>query len=144
VRLISNRYLPGGLAYVYTFTKNETVGEVIDVILAEADEMQTVIVPDSEHVGAINYRCGVYPLGFETNDQLAGVFSSLWLNQLDRSYYEDYQENLRAVTAEQTMAVAKKYFPKDNYRLVLVGKADEIIDQAEKFGPVTVIPLAED
>ena len=33
---------------------------------------------------------------------------------------------------------------KDNYKLVLVGKADEIREQAEKYGPVTVIPLSEE
>lgn len=144
VRFRTYRYLPGGLAYVSTSTKNETVGEVIDIILAEADRMQTEIVPDSELVGTVNYQCGTYPLNFETNDDLAGVFSNLWLSRLDKSYYEDYQERLRAVTSQQAMDVANKYFPKDNYKLVLVGKADEIREQAKKYGPVTVIPLSEE
>lgn len=141
VRFQSDEFVPGGMTYVSTFTRNETVGEVVDIILAEGIRMQTEIVADSEHIGGINYRCGLYPLGFETNDDLAGVFSNLWLNGLDKSYYEDYQERLRAVKPEQTQALAQKYFPKDNYRLVLVGKADEIREQAEKYGPVTVIPL---
>lgn len=141
---VCTEYGPGGLAYAYTFTKNESVGEVIDIILAESEMMRTELVPDSEHVGAINYRCGTYPLDFETNDDLAGVFSNLWLNRLDKSYYEDYQERLRVVSSQQAMDVAIRYFPKDSYKLVLVGKADEIVKQVEKYGPVTVISLAEE
>lgn len=140
----TSRYVPGGLVYVSTFTKNETVGEVIDIILEESNKMQTVIVPDSEHVGAINYLCGTYPGDFETNDNIAGVFSNIWLNSIDKSYYEDYQERLREVSAEQAMAMAGKYFPMDNYKLVLVGNADEIKEQVAKYGPVTVIPLSEE
>ena len=142
VRCNTSEYLPGGLVYVSTFTRNDAVGEVVDVILEEALAMQNELVPDSEHVGGINYRCGLYPLRFETNDDIAGVYSNMWLYGLDKSHYEDYQEKLREVTPEQTKALAEKYFARDNYRLVLVGKADEIKEQAEKFGPVTVISLS--
>jgi zinc protease len=138
----SNRYQPGGVLYVSTFTKNQSVGEVIDIILAESQRIQTEPVPDTEFVGAINYRKGLYPLRFETNDDLADVFSDLWLDGVDKSFYEDYQEELKEITKEQAMAVSEKYFPLENYRLVLVGKADEIRSQVEKYGDLTVIPFA--
>jgi zinc protease len=144
VRFRSQRYQPGGLAYVGTSTGNANVGEVIDLILAEAKAMQSEIVPPDEFEGAINYQNGTYPLDFETNDDLAGVFSNLWLNNLDESYYEKYQEALKEISPEEALAVSQKYFPQDNYKLVLVGKADEIKSQVEKYGPVTVIPLADE
>jgi zinc protease len=130
--------------YASTFTKNESVAEVVDIILAEATAMQTEVIPDDEFTGAINYACGTYPMRFETSDHLVGVFSNMWLNGLDKSYYEDKQERLREVTQAQAMTAANAYFAKDDYRLILVGKADEITEQAEKFGPVTVIPLSEE
>ena len=142
VRFRSTRYRQGGVVYTTTFTKNETVGEVVDIILGEAVTMQTEIVPDEEFNGAVNYACGTYPMRFETNDHLVGVFSNMWLNGLDKAHYEDHQERLRAVTQAQVTEAANKYLARDNYRLILVGKADEITTQAEKFGPVTVIPLA--
>lgn len=138
----STSFKPGGMTFVTTFTKNATVGEVIDLILAEAARMQTEPMPDSEMNDGASYQCGTYPLDFETNDALAGTFANMWLNNLDKSYYEDYQERVRAVTVPQAMEAAKKYFPKDNYKLVLVGKADEIIEQAKKYGPVTVLPFS--
>ena len=140
----STSFKPGGMTFVTTFTKNATVGEVIDIILAEAVRMQTEPMPDSEMNDGASYQCGTYPLDFETNDALAGTFANMWLNGLDKSYYEDYQEKLRAVTVPQAMETAKKYFPKDNFKLVLVGKADEIMEQAKKYGPVTVRPFSEE
>ena len=143
VRCVSNRFIPGGMIYISTFTKNATVSEVVDIILAETKRMQTEPVPDSELTGAINYQNGLYPLGFETNDNLAVVFSSLWLYHDDKSVYEDFQEKMRGVTADKVMAVAKKYFPSADYRLVLVGKADEVKSQVEKYGPVEVRSITE-
>jgi len=143
-RCRSTEYQPGGLVYASTFTKNESVGEVVDIILDEAAMMRSEAVPDDEFNGAVNYACGIYPMRFETNDHLVGVFSNMWLNGLDKAYYEDRQERLRAVSPDQATAAADKYFPKDDYILILVGKADEIITQAEKFGPVTVISLSEE
>lgn len=140
----SSNLRPGGVAYVTTFTKNATVAEVLDIVLAEATKMQTQAVSDSELTDGANYRAGTYPLDFETNDDLADVFSSLWLYQLDRAYYEDYQERLHAVTPSQAMTAAQKYFPADHFRLVLVGKADEVLPQVEKYGPVKVVPFSKE
>ncbi len=138
----SSNLKPGGVAYVTTFTKNATVGQVIDLILSEANKMQTEPVPDTERTHFTNYRCGTYPLSFETNDNLADVVAGMWLNKLDKSYYENYQERLKAITSNQAMDAAAKYFPKDNYCLVLVGKADDIMEQVKKYGPVTVLPFS--
>jgi len=138
VRCRSYNYSRGGIIYVSTFTKNESVGEVIDIILAESKRMQNEPVPDSELTGTQNYRCGLYPLRFETNDDLAEVFADIWLYNLDHSYFQDFQEKTRKVDQDQVIRAAEKYFPLERYRLVLVGKADEIRSQAEKYGPVTV------
>jgi len=140
----SSSFKPGGVAFVTTFTKNATVGQVVDLILAEAYRMQTEPLPDSELADGAAFRNGTYPLNYETNDDLADVYANMWLNGLDRSYFEDYQERLKAVTSAQAMDAAKKYFSKDNYRLVLVGKADEVRPQVEKFGPVTVKPFSQE
>lgn len=140
----SSSQRPGGVVYVTTFTKNATVGEVLDIVLAEAGKMQTAAVSDSELTDGANYRAGTYPLDFETNDDLAQVFASMWLNDLSRAYYEDYQEQLRAVKPPAAMAVAQKYFPGEHFRLVLVGKAEEVLPQVEKYGPVKVLPFSSE
>ena len=142
VRCYSTQYPAGGLVYVSTFTKNATVGEVLDIILNESARMQTEPIPDSEYVGAINYRCGLYPLNYETSDDIVGTLSNMWLYDLDKSYYENYQENLRATRPADAMDIARKYFPGDDFVLVLVGNAEEVKPQVEKYGELTVIPLS--
>lgn len=139
----SNRFAPGGVVYVSTFTKNATVGEVIEIILAEAKRMQTEPVPDSELTGVINYRSGLYPLQFETNDAIAGTFTNFWFYQMTKDQVEGFQEQLRQTKALQLKEMAQKFFPSDNYQLVLVGKAEEVKSQLEKYGTVTVLPLTE-
>lgn len=141
VRCSSFRYIPGGVLLVSTFTKNETVGEVIDIILSESNRMQTELVPDSELTGAINYRNGLYPLSFETNENLADIFTNMWILGEDRSLYEDFQERMSQVKPEQVREMARKFFPQTDYRLVLVGKAEAIKSQVEKYGRLTVKPL---
>ena len=144
VRCSSDRFQPGGVVYVSTFTKNESVGEVIDIILAESARMKTEPVPDSELTGAINYRRGLYPLRFETNDDLATVYSTIWLYDLDPDMYESFQEKIAGIDQQQVMKMSGEYFPGDDYVLVLVGKADEVLPQLQKYGNVTVRPVVED
>ncbi len=143
VSMRSSRYTPGGIVYISTFTKNESVGEVLEIILSETNRIQTEAVPDSELIGTINYRTGLYPLSFETNDDLAGIYTNLWFYGLNKDHYEKYQENMRQMTPADIIQITNRYFPYENYRIVLVGKADEIKSQVEKFGPVTVKPLVE-
>lgn len=144
VRCTSARYAPGGVFSVSTFTKNESVGEVIDIILNESKRMQTELVPDSELTGAINYRNGLYPLSFETNESIAEVFTTMWIFGEDKSLYEDFQEQMRLVKPQQVQDMAKKYFPQNNYWLVLVGKAEAVKAQVEKYGRVSVKAIAAD
>lgn len=143
VRLRANYFKKGGINYVDTFTKNASVGEVLEIIVNEANRMMTEPITADELKGAISYQNGLYPLGFETSDDMVSVFSSMWLNNIDKSFYEDFQSKLKNVTVEQVMQAAQKYFPKDYYRVVLVGKATEVTDQLAPYGTVTVKPLSE-
>ena len=143
VRYRADYFKPGGIAYVSTFTQNETVGEVIDIIMTESNRLRAEPVPDSELTSAINYRSGLYPLDFETNDDLLTVFINMWLYGLDLSYYEDFQERLAETTPAQVMMEAKKHFPDRQSRIVIIGVADTIQPQVEKFGTVKVAELDE-
>lgn len=143
VRYRAEYFKPGGIAYVSTFTQNESVGDVIDIILAESNRMRSEAVTDSEITGAVNYRSGLYPLDFESNDDLLTVFINMWLYGLDRSYYEDFPERLAEMTPEDVINQAKKRFPDKNSRMVVIGVADTIRPQLERFGAVKVVELGD-
>ncbi len=143
VDLRSSNFSPGGIAYVATATRNETVGEVIEVIVEESRRMQTDPVSDSELTAAINYRSGLYPLDFETSDNLLSAFIQMWLYDLPSAYFEDFPEALRRTTPDEIMAQAGKYFPTAESPIVLVGPAELIVPQVGAYGRIKVVEIGE-
>lgn len=143
VDLRSSNFGPGGIAYVATATRNETVGEVIEVIVEESRRMQTEPVSDSELTAAINYRSGLYPLDFETSDNLLSAFIQMWLYDLPSAYFEDFPEALRRTTPDEIMAQARKYFPTAESPIVLVGPAELIVPQVGAYGRIKVVEIGE-
>lgn len=53
---------------------------------------------------------------------------------LPADFYENYIKNINAVTAEDIMRVANKYFLADNTRVVITGKGSEVLPGLEKLG----------
>ncbi len=56
---------------------------------------------------------------------------------LPADFYENYIKNINAVTPEDVMRVANKYFMEDNLRILVVGKGSEVIAGLES----TKIPM---
>ena len=52
---------------------------------------------------------------------------------LPANFYENYIKNINAVTPEDIMRVANKYFLADNMRIVVTGKGSEVISGLEKL-----------
>ncbi len=52
---------------------------------------------------------------------------------LPADFYENYIKNINAVTPEDVMRVAQKYFLEDNIRILVVGKGSEVIAGLEKL-----------
>lgn len=53
---------------------------------------------------------------------------------LPADFYQNYIKNINAVTAEQVQAAAKKHFSYDNARILVVGKASDVLPGLEKLG----------
>ena len=52
---------------------------------------------------------------------------------LPADFYENYIKNINAVTPDDVMRVAQKYFLEDNIRILVVGKGSEVIAGLEKL-----------
>ncbi|TBX71360.1 insulinase family protein [Flavobacterium silvisoli] len=52
---------------------------------------------------------------------------------LPANFYENYIKNINAVTADDIMRVANKYFLADNLRIVVTGKGSEVLAGLEKL-----------
>lgn len=53
---------------------------------------------------------------------------------LPDNFFENYIRNINAVTAEQVLAAAKKYFSYENARILVVGRATDVLPGLEKLG----------
>ena len=80
---------------------------------------------------------GVFSLGLATQDGLAGQLSGVYLERLPEDYLETYRDRIRALTAEDVLAAARKYFDSANAQIVIVGDREQIGAQAALFGEVT-------
>jgi len=53
---------------------------------------------------------------------------------LPGDFYENYIKNINAVTADDIMRVANKYFLADNTRVIITGKGSDVLPGLEKLG----------
>jgi len=87
---------------------------------------------------AQSYRTGSYPMRFETPSQIASQLLNVELYNLGDKYIENYRNNIKQVTLENSLDAAQKYLDPDNMVIVVVGSKDEIYEQLTQFGEVQV------
>jgi zinc protease len=104
----------------------------------EMDRMRSLPVTAEELDSARSYLTGVFSLGVATQDGLLGQLSTVYLDQLPEGYLESYRERIRALTAADVLAAARRHFDSANAQIVLVGDRAQIGEQAALFGPVEI------
>ena len=69
------------------------------------------------------------PGAFETSVNVVNSFSTIFIYDLGLDYYTRYAQEVRAVTAEQALEVARKYLVAD--RLVVIAVGDRKVIEAD-------------
>jgi len=136
-----NKY-PGEFS-VTTFTKNESTSEVIDKILDELEAIKKEPVSMDELTECQSFYSGYIPLQFETPAQIASYIKTILLYELPMNYYTTYLKEINSATQDDLLKLAQKYINTENLLIVVVGKAEDVKTQLEKYGPVQVIPMIE-
>ncbi|UCF05259.1 MAG: insulinase family protein [bacterium] len=131
----------GGLFGVYTFTKNATLRETIDVALAEVERIRSEEVGSEELEKSKRYLSGLFPFELETNDDLARWLTELAFYGLDKSVVEKYRTKTGEVNTGDVRRVAQKYFHADGCVIVLLTNYNEVKDQLEGLGSIEVVSI---
>ncbi len=76
---------------------------------------------------------GRFVMQIEKPQTIAGYALKIKTQGLPEDFYKNYIKSINAVTAEDIMAVANKYFLESNIRVVIVGKGSEVIPGLEKL-----------
>lgn len=107
---------------ISTSTKNESAGEVVNIIQTVLKSMQEILVSDKELADAKSYIIGSMPLALSSTDQIASIALNLLVNGFPIDYLDHYAQKINAVTAEDVRRVAKRVLKPENMMTVLVGK----------------------
>jgi len=127
-------YRNGGVFQANSYTRNEKIGEMLDILFDLLKKARTEGFSAVEVESSRNYVLGQFPPTLEANAAKAGSFVRLALYNLGFDYYDKYLAGIQATTQASVNEAAVKLIPDGNYVLVVVGKAAEIRDQLKKYG----------
>jgi zinc protease len=127
-----------GYFSVSAAVRNEVVAASLTEIFYELDKLRALPVPEPELADARNYVSGVFSLGLATQDGLLSQLATVALNDLPDDYLETYREKVRALTPDDLLSTARKYFDSANMQIVVVGDRTQIEPQAALFGDLDV------
>jgi predicted Zn-dependent peptidase len=127
-----------GYLSVHAAVRNDVTAATLAEIFYEMDRMRALPVGDEELADARNYLSGVFSLGLGTQDGLASQLATVYLNDLPEDYLQTYRDKIRALTADDVLTAARRYFDSANAQIVVVGERKEVEEQAALFGEVEV------
>ncbi len=127
-------YAAGGLFAASSYTKNDKIGEMLDITFGLLKKGAIQGFAPEEIESARNYILGQFPPTLETIASRAGTYVRLAFYGLGFDYYDGYLAGVAAATQKAANAAAAALLPRDDYVLVVVGKAAEIRPLLAKFG----------
>ena len=139
-RLMESLRVQKGLTYgVYTWlsfddtyqnwggsgqTKNESVGEFVEALLAETALIAEEGITAEELADAKAYLTGSYPLAFDSNAKIAGQMMSVRQDELGGDYFDRRNALIEAVTLEDANRVAAEFLQPDRFSFIMVGQPE--------------------
>lgn len=134
-------YKYSGSFIISTFTANKTTEAAIDKTLEVIAQFHKNGIDEKSLTSAKNYIKGQFPPRYETSGQLAGLLSEMFWYQFDASYIDNFEKNVDGLDLAKANEIIAKYFPKNHFQFVLIGKASEIKKIAGKYGKVTEMEI---
>lgn len=127
-----SRKTPGPFG-IYSFTKNASTAQAIDLALQVLEKLHTQGISAAELASAKSYIKGQFAPTIETSRQLAHLIAINEFYGLNDSEVNDLEARLDAVTLPMTQQVIHKHYPTDNLVFTLIGKSSEIGPEVKKY-----------
>lgn len=134
----------GGSFVISTFTANKTTEAAIDKALEVINKLHTNGLDEKSLTSAKNYVKGQFPPRYETAGQLSGLMTQMFWYNFDKSFIDNFEKNVDGLDLAKANQIITKYFPKDKFQFILVGKSAEIKKIAEKYGKVTEVDIKDE
>ena len=129
----------GGSKYVSTFkastqVRNSVTDSAVVEFLKEFKKIRTEKVSDEMLSNVKAGYVGKFVMQIEKPQTVATYALRIKTQKLPEDFYENYIKNINAVTADDVLAAANKYFLVENTRIIIVGKGSDVIPGLEKLG----------
>ncbi|WP_187347457.1 M16 family metallopeptidase [Flavobacterium piscinae] len=129
--LRGNKYISNFSAT--TQVRNAVTDSAVVEILKEIKRIRTEKVTDETLKNVKAGYIGKFVMDIEKPTTVARYALQTKTQGLPADFYENYIKNINAVTADDVLRVAKKYFLADNLRIVIVSKAADVLPGLEKL-----------
>ncbi|MCQ4574630.1 MAG: insulinase family protein [Candidatus Brocadiales bacterium] len=130
-----------GFFFVSCQTKVESTSRAIELILEEIRRIKQRPVSDDELNGAKDTFINQFIFLFTTSGAIVSHMVDIEYKGLPLDYLDTYVDNIKAVTREDLMKVAKKYLHPDKIIILVVGDEDKFDRPLNDFGKVNVLEL---
>ena len=127
-----------------TYTRNATTEPAIDKTLEVLDRLHTHPFAEGDITSAKNYIRGGFPPTLETGPELSRRLAVNEVEGISRAQFNAELAAEQAASLADANRVIDKDFPlRDNYVMVIVGKASEIGSMASKYGAVATKKITD-
>ncbi len=110
----------------YFVIASEVGAEVCSSTMTEIEKeinlLRTELIPEEELNLVKNYMLGSFLGSLENAFSHADKFKNIWFSGLDYDYYDRYIKEVREITSEKLLGLAKFYLDFSSFNKVIVGK----------------------
>jgi predicted Zn-dependent peptidase len=125
---------------ISTFTKVESVGRVVELVLAEMAAIRETRPIEAEELAKfVSYSAGSFGLSLETSRAVLSSIVDLEVHGLPDDSLDTFRARVGATTLDQVRAAAKARLHPERAAIVVLGPASKIVPQLEALGPVEVV-----
>ncbi len=114
--------------------RNQVADSAVVEVMKELNKMYTEKVGEEELKTVKASYSGNFVMEVEKPETIARYALNIQKYKLPDNFYETFLERINAVTTDDVMRIAQKYFNKDNTRIVVTSKGSEVIPALEKLG----------
>lgn len=139
-----NRLSNAGVFTAASFTATQTTERAVDLAIEVLNRLHVQGIDAETLRSGKNYMKGTFPRRFESPGAQVGFLTTMFTYGVDEGFINNFASTLESVTPERVLEVISEYFPKDNFQIVMAGKASAIRDVAAKYGEVTEVKITDD
>ena len=121
--------------------RNAVTDSAVVEVFNELKKMRNELVSPEDLKNAKAKYVGNFVMQIEKPSTIAGYALSKQTQGLPDDFYENYIKNINAVTAEDIKNAANKFFLADKTRVIIVGKAADVLPGLEAMSKKEKMPI---